>query len=95
MDLYIYYRAAVIDAPAILVEAAALQRLLHDACGVQSTLKRRPEAVDGRHTWMEVYYAVPEDFARQVERMLSQTGLISLVDGTRHTEFFLDCPPCA
>ena len=95
MDLYIYYRATVVNAPAIFAEATKLQRLLHDACGVQSALKRRPEAVDGRHTWMEVYHAIPEEFTRQVERMLGQTGLTGLIDGTRHTEFFLDCPPCA
>ena len=95
MDLYIYYRAAAEHAPAVLAEATALQRLLHGACGVQSALKRRPEAVDGRHTWMEVYQAVPDGFTQQLDRMLGHTGLVDLIDGTRHTEFFLDCPPCA
>ena len=95
MDHYIYYRATVVNAAAVLAEATKLQRLLRDACGVQSTLKRRPEALNGRHTWMEVYHAVPKDFARQVERMLSQTGLIGLIEGARHTESFLECPPCA
>ncbi len=95
MDLYIYYRAAEADAPAVLAEAGNLQQQLRAACGVQCALKRRPVPVDGRHTWMEVYHAVPDDFTQQVDRMLTQTTLLRLIDGARHTEYFLDCPPCA
>lgn len=95
MDLYIYYRAAVADAPAVLAEAGKLQQQVRAACGVQSALKRRPVAGDGRHTWMEVYQAVPDDFMRQLEGLLNQTTLMRLIDGARHTEYFLDCPPCA
>lgn len=95
MDLYIYYRAAVADAQAVIAEACSLQRLLHAAHGVPGGLKRRPEPDDGRHTWMEVYHAVPDNFAQDVDRMLDQTRLARLTDGKRHTEYFLDCLPCA
>lgn len=95
MDLYIYYRAAVADAPAVLAEAGTLQRLLYAAQGVRCALKRRPEADNGRHTWMEVYHAVPDDFTQQIDLMLTRTQLIALTDGARHAEYFLDCLPCA
>ena len=95
MDLYIYYRAAVTDATAVLAEAGALQRLLRDGQRVQCALKRRPDADNGRHTWMEVYYTVSDDFTQQIDRALTQTRLADLTDGIRHTEYFLDYPPCA
>lgn len=95
MDLYIYYHAAVSDAPAIVAEVSTLQRLLVASHAVQGALKRRPEPDDGRHTWMEVYHAVPDDFTQHLDSMLTKTLLLRLIDGARHAEYFLDCPPCA
>ncbi|MBC7513104.1 MAG: DUF4936 family protein [Herminiimonas sp.] len=95
MDLYIYYRAAATDATAVLAEASTLQRWLRDNHQVHCALKRRPDADNGRHTWMEVYHAVPDDFIRHIEQALTRTRLAGLTDGARHTEHFLDYPPCA
>ena len=89
MDLYIYYRVAVTRATQFASAAAAMQAALSSRHQVNSALKRRPDIKDGHHTWMEVYLAVPEDFELLIEQAVEQSGIATLIEGPRHTEFFI------
>ncbi|HYD80158.1 MAG TPA: DUF4936 family protein [Paucimonas sp.] len=95
MDLYIYYRARCEDAKLLHARAGALQAALARDCGVAAALKRRPEAKDGRHTWMEIYLDVPETFEARLTAALADSGLTELIDGERHVEYFMDANACA
>ncbi|QDZ27649.1 DUF4936 family protein [Noviherbaspirillum sp. UKPF54] len=95
MDLYIYYRVRSEHAETLRAQAAAMQQCLSREYGIVTGLKRRPEERDGRQTWMEIYQSVPNGFAAILERAIAQAGLASLIDGQRHTEYFLDVPTCA
>lgn len=95
MDLYIYYRAACPNEQALQARVAAMQARLAADHGVAAALKRRPEAKDGRHTWMEVYPSVPEGFAACVASAVRDAKLDELIDGERHVEFFMDIRACA
>lgn len=90
-DLYIYYQARASDAGAVQACVAALQARL----AVPAQLKRRPEARDGLQTWMEVYPGVAEGFAAALADAVNAAGLAALTVGARHTEVFVDVPPCA
>jgi len=89
MDLYIYYRVAADRASQFASAAAAMQAALSGQHQIASALKRRPDIKDGHHTWMEVYLGVPEDFALLIEQAAEQSGIATLIDGPRHTEFFI------
>jgi hypothetical protein len=95
MDLYIYYRVPVANAAALQAQVVAMQQCISRECDIVAQLKRRPEAKDGMHTWMEIYHAVPPDFDAVLARAVSQARLMALIDNERHTEFFLDCSTCA
>lgn len=95
MDLYIYYRVRSEDANALHTRALAMQQALAAETGITIGLKRRPEEKDGRQTWMEVYEAVPEGFEAILDRAVAQADLSPLIDGLRHTEYFLDVSSCA
>ena len=95
MDLYIYYRVRCEHAQTLQSTATAMQRAITAEHGITTALKRRPEEKDGQHTWMEVYLAVPQGFEAVIERAVAQAGLAALIDGQRHTEYFLDCSTCA
>ncbi len=94
-DLYVYYR--VPSEHALLLEArvTAMQQSLSQEYGIVTALKRRPEEKEGRHTWMEVYLAVPADFTAILDQAVAQAGLSDLIEGKRNMEFFLDVSPCA
>ena len=94
-DLYIYYRARCENAELLQMNVHTMQRCLAAEYGIVIELKRRPEEKEGRHTWMEVYLAVPDGFETTLERAVTQAGLSALIDGPRHTEYFLDCSACA
>jgi hypothetical protein len=95
MDLYIYYKVKEAQAPALLPQVQAMQRMLAREHGVATALKRRPEAQDGRQTWMEIYRDAPGAFEDALARALANTGIGALIDGGRHTETFMDIEPCA
>lgn len=95
MDLYIYYRARCEDAQALEVRVTAMQSVLSKEHGIAVALKRRPEEKDRRQTWMEVYLAVPRDFEAALAPAVAQAKLDALIDGERHTEYFLDVFSCA
>jgi hypothetical protein len=95
MDLYIYYRVRSGDADALHAKAAAMQAALGKKYGIVGALKRRPEEKDGRQTWMEVYEGVSEGFETSLESAVAEAGLPALIDGARHTEYFMDVSSCA
>jgi hypothetical protein len=95
MDLYIYYRVRCEDAEQFHERAAAMLQSLARDKGIAASLKRRPEASDGRHTWMEVYSGVPADFDATLAKALAESGLTGLIDGERHPEYFMDMNACA
>ena len=63
--------------------------------GVACSLKRRPQATDGRRTWMEVYLAVPDGFSAVLEDAVRQAEIPALINNERHIEYFVDGSPCA
>jgi hypothetical protein len=95
MDLYVYYRVRDEDAERLLAPVRALQAQLAAAHGVAPQLKRRPESRDGLQTWMEVYPAAPDGFTDTLAAAVAASGLEARFAGPRHTEVFLDLPPCA
>lgn len=95
MDLYIYYAVHVDLADALTAKVLEMQKNLAGECGVSTSLKRRPAAINGRHTWMEVYLSAPDGFDALLEQAVTQTKLATLIDGERHTEYFMDVAPCA
>ena len=95
MDLYIYYQVRGENMPALQARATVMQHGLIARYGVAATLKRRPVEKDGLQTWMEVYHAVPDGFEAMLDDAVTQAGLVDLIEGCRHTEHFVDIPPCA
>src|SRR5689334_17044212 len=71
MDLYIYYRVRTEDATRFQARAAAMQQALARDHGIGGALKRRPEAKDGMHTWMEIYAAAPENIESTLANAVS------------------------
>lgn len=94
MDLYIYYRVRTADADTYHRKAIAMQQMLKRQYGITAALKRRPDAQDSLHTWMEVYTAVPTDFAGKLQQAVDENGLAAFIDGPRHTEQFVDLSTC-
>jgi hypothetical protein len=95
MDLYIYYRVRREDSSKLQTQAVGMQDALTEEYGIVTALKRRPEEKDGWQTWMEVYQTVPNGFEVILERAVEQAGLSALIEGQRHTEYFLDVSSCA
>ncbi|MES3020402.1 MAG: DUF4936 family protein [Pseudomonadota bacterium] len=94
-DLYIYYQVREADADALAARVRAMQARLAAAHGVEGQLKRRPDAKDGRQTWMEIYPATAAGFDAALAAAVQDAALSELTDGNRHTEIFTDLTPCA
>ena len=97
MDCYIYYKAKVENARQIQVCANRLQHYVvenlwasSDFAMIAPQLQRRPEALDGVHTWMEVYKNVPAQFEQIVRDAAIASGILELVIGERRLEYFID-----
>lgn len=95
MDLYIYYRVPSNKAPVLQRQVLALQAVLKHDTGVMTELKRRPQELEGKHTWMEIYRDVPPDFERLLSDSIAAAGIDTLIEGERHIEQFLDISSCA
>jgi len=95
MDIYIYYTARASLAEALSARVLEMQANLAAKCGVSCALKRRHADKGGRHTWMEVYLAVPEGFDAILEQAITHSELAALIDGERHSEYFMDASSCA
>ncbi|MFZ6845076.1 DUF4936 family protein [Undibacterium sp. RuTC16W] len=94
MDCYIYYKVAVEFQDQVLGQVRGMQAALHAQTGVIGGLQRRPEISNGLHTWMEIYRHVPGNFIASLTVAVQQTRLLSLIDGERHPEFFMEVIPC-
>jgi hypothetical protein len=94
MDLYIYYQVKDADAAPLRAAVVAMQASLAQHFGVACQLKRRPEAKDGKQTWMEVYVATPDAFTAALDNAAEQAGLSAWTAGPRHTEVFTDLVSC-
>jgi hypothetical protein len=95
MDVYVYYRVRSSHATELQAQAVVMQARLSEQYGIITALKRRPEEKNERHTWMEVYLAVPDGFDDALEQAVIQANLATLIDGERHIEHFLDLSACA
>ncbi len=94
-DLFIYYRVPAAHATKMQKKVMAMQAALHKQWPVATALKRRPELKEGCETWMEIYGQIPEDFPAALESAVHDAGLLTLTDGGRHIETFIDILPCA
>jgi hypothetical protein len=94
MDLYIYYQIRAADAESFRTKVLAMQHNLARDWNIVTALKRRPEEKDGMQTWMEVYLAVDENFAAQLNQAVAVNELSPWIAGKRHTEQFLDVSLC-
>jgi len=94
-DLFIYYRVPVVHAEKMRKKVTVMQAGLHEQWSVAVALKRRPELKDGFETWMEIYSQIPEDFPVALESAVQNAGLLTLTEGGRHIETFIDISTCA
>lgn len=88
-DLYIYYRAATVDADKLATRVHALQAELQATYQISGSLHRRPEDKEGEHTWMEIYLDTDPSFAAVLDAHLADAGILALIRGARHTETFV------
>lgn len=95
MDFYIYYRVKEINVAALQKCVRQMQNYLAKVCSITAMLKHQPDVRDGCLTWMEVYLAVPENFEMTLDKATSQFDLSRLIEGSRHTERFMDFDSCA
>jgi hypothetical protein len=94
VDLYIYYRVAVVDAERLKEAVGLLHSRLHTFNNTKFGLKRAVNRVGGLDTWMEIYLSVTEEFTTLLETTIATTELSGLIVGERHTEYFLDSLSC-
>jgi antibiotic biosynthesis monooxygenase (ABM) superfamily enzyme len=94
-DWYIYYQVRIDDAANLQTRISTMQRSLLLETGVIGSLKRRPAAENGLHTWMEVYPAAPNTFIQLLTDAVQSYNLQELIDGERHAEQFWDLTSCA
>lgn len=97
-ELFIYYRSPQDEATRVRVLVRELQaRLTAGHPGLVARLMRRPEIVDGAHTWMETYSMNPAHSPQGVSPALAQEieaqarCLAPCLIGTRHVEVFEPC----
>lgn len=93
-DLYIYYQVREADTAVLHGAVAAMQGALAASWGIRPQLKRRPQAQEGKQTWMEIYPAVPDGFDAALAAAVQQSGLLPLTAGPRHSEVFMDLISC-
>jgi hypothetical protein len=95
MDLYIYYKVAPAAAAELASRVAAMQARLAEIHHVAAALRRRPGEQDGMQTWMEIYPAVRPGFDAALAQSVDESGIASLISGSRHTEIFVELQACA
>ena len=90
-QLYVYYKIAADDGPALLPQLRQMQAVLAQQ-GVETSLMRRQDdsAQQDRQTWMEVYRGITDEqaFLLQLQQALREHGLETL-SGARHMEWFV------
>lgn len=101
IEIYIYYRAQPGHSETIRQMVERMQVPLAREYGLTAALKRKQPApgaasTAAADTWMEVYLNVnSQDFEHALTQAVAQNGLMDLIDGERHTEYFLPVSACA
>ena len=95
MDLYVYYRVQHLHTAELQAMVMIMQKNLSNLHGLSFSLKRRVEKNMDYQTWMEIYFSVSDEFVAVLEHAVTSAGLLRLIDGERHNEFFVDMPTCA
>jgi hypothetical protein len=97
-ELFIYYRSRQDEVSRVASLVLEFQsRLAATHPGLAARLLRRPEIVDGTHTWMETYSMNPMHspngispaLAQEIERQAE--ALRPCLAGERHIEVFTPC----
>lgn len=91
-QLYVYYRVAEADLPAVAHAVRDCQSSLMQASpGLRCELLRRPELREGQFTLMEIYQSADGiDNAQQTRIDAALEALNLPLAGPRHTEVFVD-----
>lgn len=95
IDLYVYYKVRIEDAARLEPLVRRLQEQVAGIASGRARLLRRPGSLEGIQTWMEVYPAVSEPFAAELEAAAAGAGLDALIVGPRRAEVFVELTPCA
>jgi hypothetical protein len=95
-ELFIYYRSPEDQAAEVLRRVRRFQAALVERhAGLMTRLLRRPDSIDGAHTWMETYSMDTMhdgvDTALQQEIETAAACLRGCISGERHTEVFEPC----
>ena len=94
MDCYIYYKSSCDNRKKVLQSVRQLHESLREILGNQMLLQRRPLAIDGVDTWMEVYRNIPvqtaDEFANLIAPSLAKSKLENHLLGARRIELFID-----
>jgi hypothetical protein len=97
-ELFVYYKAAVADAPAVMMRVRSMHERLRGHCpGLTARLLRRPGSVDGLHTWMEIYAvdagSLPEGIGPLLQATIESEAAVLRphLAGPRHVEAFMPC----
>jgi hypothetical protein len=95
MDCYVYYKTAQEHELHIVQRVRMIREYLNTQMNINLRLQRQPGADNGVITWMEIYRGVPVAFAIALADAVSQSEILSLIQGQRHAEFFEDANSCA
>jgi hypothetical protein len=97
-ELFIYYRSPEERAAEVARTVREFQsRLTTRHAGLTARLLRRPESIDGVHTWMETYSMNTMHNPQGVDTVLQReieaeaAALRTCLSGERHTEVFAPC----
>jgi hypothetical protein len=89
LNRYIYYRVPEEKTPLLLEQVRLMFRQIQEQTSVSCELARRAQADPGFHTWMEIYYNIPDDFAQRLPAFELAANLACLIVGARHVDDFL------
>ncbi|MBC7405298.1 MAG: DUF4936 family protein [Cytophaga sp.] len=95
MDCYVYYKTIRKHEHQVLLQSEIMSVTLRELTGVDLHLQRRQEINNDVFTWMEIYRQIPMGFEENLAAIVNQTGLLSLIQGERHVEYFMDAISCA
>ena len=89
LDRFVFYRWRASQESAYLAQARTRLAQLHQSSGIEGLLRRRPEAKEGLHTWMESFIDLPAAQEAAVSAHLADPRSASFIEGERHTERFV------
>lgn len=95
MDCYVYYKTSQEHQSLLMCQSERMKEIFLAQVGITFLLQKRPNASDGIVTWMEIYRDIPDEFEIHLNKIVSQTEMMSLIQGDRHVEYFVDAITCA